>query len=60
MFKEFDPAATQNEEVLICYFRDGLRPAIWAQSNKQDRDLDTWEEAIKKAIDVKAKAARQP
>ena len=28
--------------------------------DKQDQDRDTWEEAIKKAIDVKAKAACQP
>ena len=60
VFKEFDLAAAPTEEVLICYFCDGLRPSIRAQTDKRGRDLDTWEEVIKKAIDVEAKAARQP
>ena len=60
VLKEFDHAVASNEEVLICYFRNSLKPSIWAQSDKQDRDLDTWEEAIKRAIDAKAKASCQP
>ena len=28
VIKEFDLAAVPNKEVLICYFRDGLRPFI--------------------------------
>ena len=60
VLKEFDPAAAPNEEVLICYFCNGLRPSIWAQSNKRGWDLDIWEETIKKAIDVEAKRAYQP
>ena len=31
MLKEFDLAAAPNEEVLIFYFRNGLKPFIWAQ-----------------------------
>ena len=60
VLKEFNPAATPTEEVLICYFCDSLKPSIRAQINEQGRDLDTWEEAIKKAIDVEAKTACQP
>ena len=41
MLKEFDLAAGPNEELLICYFPNGLRLSIWAQSNKQGQDLDT-------------------
>ena len=60
VLKEFDPAAAPTEEVLICYFCDGLRPSIRAQTDERGQDLDTWEEAIEKAIDAEAKAACQP
>ena len=60
VLKEFDPVAAPNEEVLIRYFRDGLRPSIRAQVDEHGRDLDIWEEAIEKAIDAEAKADRQP
>ena len=59
LLREFNSAAAPNEEVLICHFCDGLRPSIQAQTDEQGRDLDTWEEAIKKTIDAEAKAARQ-
>ena len=60
VFKKFDPLVTPTEEVLICYFRDGLRLFIQAQTDEQGQDLDTWKEAIKKAINAEAKAACQP
>ena len=60
MLKEFDPAIALNEEVLICYFRNGLGPSIWAQSDKWGWDLDTWEQTIAKAINVETKTACQP
>ena len=60
VFKEFDPATAPTKEVLICYSRDGLKPFIQAQMDERGRDLETWEEVIKKAIDAEAKAARQP
>ena len=59
MFKEFDIATTPNKKILIWYLCNGLRPSIQAQTDKQGWDLDTWEEAIKNAIDVEAKAACQ-
>ena len=60
MLQEFDPAAIPTKKVLIHYFCDGLRSSIWAQTDKRGWDLDTWKETIKKAIDIKTKAARQP
>ena len=60
ILREFDPTAVLNEETLIRYFRDGLRSYIRAQLNERGRHLDNWEEAIEKAIDAEAKAARQP
>ena len=60
VLKEFDPAVAPTEEVLICYFCNGLKPSIQAQTDEQSRDLDTWKEVIKNDIDAEAKAACQP
>lgn len=56
--KEFDPVAVSNKAALIRYFRDGLKPSIRSQNDKQGRDLDNWEEAIEKAINNEVKSAR--
>ena len=46
VLREFDSAAAPNKEVLICYFCDGLRPSIQAQTDERGWNLDTWKEAI--------------
>ena len=60
VLKEFDPAAASTKEVLICYFCDGLRSSIRAQTDEWGWDLDTWEEVIKKTLDAEAKTTCQP
>ncbi len=60
VLKEFNPTCTPNKTTLIRYFQEGLRPSIWAQSDYQRWDLDTWEEVIEKVGDVKVKANLQP
>ena len=57
MLKQFDPIAAPIEEILICYFCDGLKLSLQAQNKERGQDLDTWEEAIKKAIDAEVKPA---
>ncbi len=59
MLKEFNSTGAPNETTLIHYFREGLRLSIWAQLHHRERDLDTWEEVVKKAGDVEAKANLQ-
>ena len=59
VLQEFDPAATSNEKIIIQYFREGLRLSIRAQFDARGRDLDFWEEAIKKAVNAEAKALLQ-
>ena len=44
---------------MIQYFREGLRLFVRAQLDAQDRDLDSWEEAVKKTINTEAKALLQ-
>ena len=44
---------------MIQYFWKDLRPSIRAQLDVRDRDLDSWEEAVKKAVNVEAKALLQ-
>ena len=41
VLQEFDPAATWNEEIMIRYFRKGLRLSVRAQLDAQGRDLDS-------------------
>ena len=60
VLKEFDPIAAPDEEVLIRYFRDGLRPSIQAQMDNRNRELDSWDEVLEKAIEAEAKASLQP
>ena len=46
-----------SEPVLICLFRDSLRPSIRAQAKQEGRQKDTWDHVIKKAITAEAKNA---
>ena len=57
VFREFDANTVILEPVLIHLFRDGLRPSIRTQAKQKGRQKDTWDQAIKKAITAKAKAA---
>ena len=41
MLRKFNSTAALNEEVLICYFCDGLRPSIQAQTDERGQELDT-------------------
>ncbi len=60
VLKEFNPSDAPNKTTLIRYFREGLRPSIWAQLDHRGRDLDGWEEVVEKAGDAEAKANLQP
>ena len=60
VLQEFDPTATPNEETIIRYFRESLKPSIWEQLDARGRELDSWEEAVEKAVNVEAKTLLQP
>ena len=55
--REFNANAVISEPVLICLFRNGCRLSIRAQAKQEDCRKGTWDQAIKKAIAVEAKAA---
>ncbi len=40
MLKKFDPIGAPNKTILICYFRERLRPSIRAQLDHREQDLD--------------------
>lgn len=48
---------TLEETERIQFFKKGLKRLMKAQTEQRRRELDTWQEFIKKAIEVKAKAA---
>ena len=59
VLREFDSVAAPNDDSLIRYFREGLRPSIRAQLDARGRDLDSWDEVVEKAVDAEAKASLQ-
>ena len=44
---------------MIRYFREGLRLSIRAQLDVRGRELDFWEEAVKKVVNAEAKVLLQ-
>lgn len=59
ILKDFDGVATPIDELLIWYFRDGLRFFICTQLDEKDRNLDDWQVVVKQAVNAKTKVARQ-
>ena len=56
ILQEFDPASTPNEETMIRYFREDLRPSVRAQLDTRGWNHDTWKEAVEKVVNAKVKA----
>ena len=44
---------------MIRCFLEGLKPSVRAQMDARSRDLNSWEEAVEKAVNAKAKAMLQ-
>ena len=59
VLREFDSVAAPNDDSLIWYFREGLRPSIRAQLDARGRELDSWDEVVEKTINAEAKASLQ-
>ena len=59
VFQEFDPAAIPKEEIMVRCFLEGLKPSVRPQLDIRGRDLNSWEEAVEKAVNAKAKAMLQ-
>ena len=59
VLQKFDPAAASNEEIMIRYFLEGLKPSVRAKLDAWGRDLDSWEEVVEKAIIIEVKAILQ-
>ena len=57
---EFDSECAPEEGTMIRYFREGLRPSVRVEMEQRGRELDSFEELVKKAVDAKAKAALRP
>ena len=57
---EFDADGAPREPTMIRYFREGLKPSIKAEIDQRDRELDSFEELVQKAVNAEAKAALRP
>ena len=59
VFREFDPDAAPTGRIMIRCFLEGLKPSVSAQMNTRSRDLNSWEEAVEKAVNVEIKTMLQ-
>ena len=59
VLREFDSVAAPNDDSLIQYFKESLRPSIRAQLDARGQELDSWDEVVEKAVDAEAKASLQ-
>ena len=59
VLREFDFAATLKEKTMIRYILKDLKPSVQTQLNAQARDLNSWEEAVEKSVNMEAKVLLQ-
>ena len=57
---EFDSEWAPEEGTMIWYFWEGPCPSVRVEMEQRGRELDSFEELVKKAVDAKAKAALRP
>ena len=57
---EFDPDCAPEENTMIWYIKEGLRPLVQVKIEQHGRLLDSFEEMVKKAVNAKANAALRP
>ena len=57
---EFDPECAPEENTMIKYFWEGLHSLVRVKIEQRGRELDNFEELVKKAVDTEAKAALRP
>lgn len=60
VLKKFDVMAVPMDELLISYFRNGLRLSIQSHFDEIDWKLNNWLKIIKKDVNAKAKITHQP
>ena len=54
--QRFDPIATPNKKIMIRWLLEGLKPSVRAQLDVWGQHQDSSKEAVKKAVNAKAKA----
>ena len=54
---EYDPVGAPTKPTMLRYFREGLKPSVLAELKHRDLELESFNQMIKKAVDVEAKSA---
>lgn len=54
---EFDIDGILGEPTIIKYFRESLKPSIWAKIEQRSCKLDSFKDTLQKAVNVEVKAA---
>ena len=60
MLIEFNPECAPEEGTMIWYFREGLCPSIRVEMEQCGRELDSFKELVKNAVDAEARATLRP
>ena len=54
---EYDPVRTLTKLTILRYFWEGLKPYILVKLEHRDLELESFDQIVKKVVNVKAKAA---
>ena len=57
---EYDPVGAPTKPTMLRYFRKGLKPSVLAELEYQDLELESFDQMVKKTVDVKTKSALWP
>ena len=57
---EYDPVGAPTKPTILRYFREGLKPSVFAELKLQDLELESFDQIVKKAVNVEAKSALRP
>ena len=57
---EYDPVGAPTKLIMLRYFRKGLKPSVLVELKHQDFKLESFNEIVKKAVNVEAISAIWP
>ena len=57
---ESDAGGVPEKESMVRFFREGLKPSIWAEMEQRGGELDSWDVVVERAVDAERKDAAIP
>ena len=57
---EYDPVKAPTKPIMLRYFQESLKPSILAELEHRDLELESFDQMVKKTVDVEAKSTLRP